>query len=82
MRHSPVFIYVQPPTPDALEKRLRARGSETEESIATRLRTAEREAAFFEQHKSIYHAVLVNDDLEETYLQLKEVLRVFGNFAG
>ena len=37
---SPLFIFIQPPSVEELEKRLRGRGTESEESLQKRMATA------------------------------------------
>lgn len=73
-----IFIFVSPPSMEELEKRLRARGTETEEQILKRLRNAQAE---MEQGKSsgIFDHILYNDNLEECYENLKELLGLDGN---
>ncbi|KAL9265283.1 Guanylate kinase 2-like protein [Drosera capensis] len=68
-----IFVFVCPPSFEDLEKRLRARGTETEEQIQKRLRNAKVE---LEQGRSpgLFDHVLVNDDLEACYKNLKELL--------
>lgn len=68
-----IFIFVCPPSFEELEKRLRARGTETEEQIKKRLRNAKAE---LEQGKSsgLFDHILVNDDLESCYASLKKLL--------
>ncbi|EPS69773.1 hypothetical protein M569_04991 [Genlisea aurea] len=68
-----VFIFVRPPSFHELEKRLRSRGTETEEQIQKRLRNAEAE---LQQGNSpgLFDHILVNDDLEKCYQRLKEIL--------
>ncbi|KAF3781438.1 Guanylate kinase 2 [Nymphaea thermarum] len=65
-----IFIFICPPTFEELEKRLRERGTETEEQIQKRLRNAKAE---LEQGRSsgVFEHVLVNDDLETCYENLK-----------
>jgi guanylate kinase len=53
-------IYVQAPSIAELEKRLRKRGTETDEKIEMRLRKAEEEA----KRAPEFDVVIVNDDLE------------------
>jgi len=73
-----IFIFVSPPSMEELEKRLRARGTETEEQILKRLRNAQAE---MEQGKSsgIFDHILYNDNLEECYENLKKLLGLDGN---
>lgn len=68
-----IFIFVCPPSMEELEKRLRARGTETEEQILKRLRNAKAE---IEQGRSsgIFDHILYNDDLDECYKSLKKIL--------
>ncbi|KAK9664342.1 hypothetical protein RND81_14G034800 [Saponaria officinalis] len=68
-----IFIFVCPPSFEDLEKRLRSRGTETEEHIQKRLRNAKGE---LEQGKSpgLFDHILVNDDLEACYKILKNLL--------
>lgn len=54
-------VFVQPPTIEELEKRLRFRSTETEEKINQRMSKAQNELAFADQ----FDVVLVNDHLEE-----------------
>ncbi|MED6184204.1 Guanylate kinase 2 [Stylosanthes scabra] len=75
-----IFIFVCPPSMEELEKRLRDRGTETEEQILKRLRNA---AAEIEQGKSskIFDFILYNDNLEECYEKLKKLLGLSGCVA-
>lgn len=70
-----IFIFVCPPSFEELEKRLRARGTETEEQIQKRLRNAKAE---LEEGKSsgLFDHLLVNDDLEACYERLKNLLGI------
>jgi len=67
-----IFIFVCPPSFEELEKRLRARGTETEEQIQKRLRNARAE---LDQSNSpgLFDHLLVNDDLETCYEKLKVI---------
>lgn len=75
-----IFIFVCPPSMEELEKRLRDRGTETEEQILKRLRNAQAE---IEQGKSsnIFDFILYNDNLEECYDRLKKLLGLDGFVA-
>ena len=66
-----VLIFIAPPDMDTLRKRLENRKTESEEKIQMRLAEAEREIAF----ASKYDAVVVNDKLEETVLQIENILK-------
>lgn len=54
-------IFIMPPSLESLEKRLRARGTETEEAIQKRLFTAQTEI----MEKDIYDLIIVNEENKE-----------------
>lgn len=68
-----IFIFICPPSFDELEKRLRSRGTETEEQVQKRLRNAKAE---LEQGRSpgLFDHILVNDDLDTCYQNLKKLI--------
>lgn len=51
-------IFIMPPSLEVLEQRLRDRGTETEESIKKRLKTAREEI----ENKEIYPHIVINED--------------------
>ena len=55
-----LLIFLEPPSLDVLEQRLRGRGTETDAMIEERLRLAAREV----EEASWFHAVVVNDDAD------------------
>ncbi len=57
---SAVAIFVVPPSRQELERRIRARGQDSEEEIVVRLERARQEM----QHYGDYDFIVVNDDLE------------------
>jgi len=67
------YIFVSPPSLQELEKRLRGRGTETEETIARRLKNAQGELEYTKK-PGFFDLVLVNDDLEVAYSALKDFL--------
>eukprot|EP01063_Lacrimia_lanifica_P031123 TRINITY_DN5067_c0_g2_i3.p1 TRINITY_DN5067_c0_g2~~TRINITY_DN5067_c0_g2_i3.p1 ORF type:complete len:306 (+),score=146.77 TRINITY_DN5067_c0_g2_i3:70-987(+) len=69
-----VGLFIKPPSAEELERRLRGRGTETEEKIQKRLKNALGEIAFCDSH-SFYWYELVNKDLEVCY---KEFLQAIG----
>ncbi|OVA10246.1 Guanylate kinase-like [Macleaya cordata] len=73
-----IFIFICPPSFEELEKRLRARGTETEEQVQKRLRNAKSE---LEEGKSsgLFDHILVNDDLDKCYESLKKLLGLDGS---
>jgi len=66
----PILIYVLPPSLEILEKRLRARGTDDEKVIRTRLHKAAMEI----KNCVSYDYLLFNDRLEETVGELKSIL--------
>ena len=66
-----VFVFIAPPGIDALRKRLEERGTEDEEKMAGRLRTAGWELTKVGE----YEYVVVNDDLETAVLDLSAIFR-------
>ncbi|XP_010222506.1 PREDICTED: guanylate kinase [Tinamus guttatus] len=70
---NPIYISVQPPSLDVLEKRLRERQTETEESLRKRL-TAACVDLELSKEPGLFDLVIINDDLEKAYSELKEIL--------
>jgi guanylate kinase len=66
-------IFLAPPSMEELERRLRGRGTETEEAIVKRMANAVQELG----RKDDFDLVIVNDDLEQTYFQLKQAVNGF-----
>ena len=71
--NSSLLIFIHPPSMEELERRLRARGTESEEKIRQRLQNAKEEMS----HSDAFDFVVVNDDLEKTFIQLKKVVTQF-----
>ena len=67
-----VTIFIAPPSFEELQLRLRGRGTEDEEVIAERLKTAEREL----QHQHLFDYVVINDDVDRA---ADEVLSIIAN---
>ncbi|XP_066122395.1 guanylate kinase isoform X1 [Saccopteryx bilineata] len=69
----PIYIFVQPPSLEVLEQRLRQRNTETEESLVKRLAAAR---ADMESSKEpgLFDLIIVNDSLDKAYSALKEAL--------
>ena len=68
-----LFVFIAPPSMEELEKRLRGRGTEKEESIQKRLANAAGEMAKTEV-TGFFHLVIINDDLDRAYGVLKTVV--------
>ncbi|XP_053323400.1 guanylate kinase isoform X2 [Spea bombifrons] len=70
---NPIYVTVQPPSVEILEKRLRDRKTESEESLQKRLKAA-REDMEISKEPGLFDAVIINDDLDRAYADLKELL--------
>lgn len=70
---NPIYISIQPPSMEILEKRLRDRQTETEESLQKRLEAARIDMELSKE-PGTFDLVIINDDLEEAYEKLKSVL--------
>ena len=68
-------IFIEPPSVDELKKRLEKRGTETPESIATRLNKAAYEISF----KHHFNKTIINDDLNKACAEAEEAVV---NFLG
>ena len=64
------FLFLSPPNIQILEKRLRGRGTENEESLQKRLKQAEAEMAYSKE-EGVHDKIIVNDDLEKAYQELE-----------
>ncbi|XP_032191004.1 guanylate kinase isoform X1 [Mustela nigripes] len=69
----PIYIFVQPPSLDVLEQRLRQRNTETEESLAKRLAAA-RVDMESSKEQGLFDLVIINDNLDTAYRTLEEAL--------
>ena len=65
-----IYIFIAPPSIDELRKRLIGRGTDSEEVIDTRLKNAEKEMECMDKYPNI----VFNDDLEEAYNKLEEII--------
>ncbi len=66
-----VMVFVLPPSMDELERRLRERGTDAEETIRRRMLAARSE---IERGIASYDYILVNDDIERAYRELRSVV--------
>lgn len=66
-------LFIEPPSVDELKRRLLSRGTETEESLATRVNKAAYEISF----KHSFDKVIVNDDLEKACREAEEAILRF-----
>ena len=63
-------IFIKPPSFDELERRIRGRGTDSEEAISRRLERARVELAA----EAEFDAVLVNDDLDRALAELEQLM--------
>ncbi|XP_062412520.1 guanylate kinase-like [Sardina pilchardus] len=70
---NPIYISIQPPSMEILEKRLRDRQTETDDSLQKRLDAARTDMELSKE-PGMFDLVIINDDLEEAYEKLKSVL--------
>ena len=65
-----VLVFIQPPSREELKRRLTRRGSESEEQVEVRMRTAERELALVGK----YDHVVINDDVARATDELARII--------
>jgi guanylate kinase len=65
-----IMIFIEPPSLEVLEKRLRGRGTEDESSMQCRLANATEEM----KYRDRYDEVIINDDLEVAAEELYELI--------
>ena len=66
-----VTVFLAPPSLEALEQRLRGRGTESDETIRSRLETARKELLL----APTYDHTVVNDDADRAAAELEAILR-------
>jgi guanylate kinase len=66
-----ITIFVHPGSPDELERRLRGRGTDSEDSIRRRLEAARRELA----EAPRYRYQVINDDVEVAVRKILDIIR-------
>lgn len=65
-----ITIFILPPNEEEWEKRLRGRGTDSEESILKRIKNGKEELS----HKDEFDHIIVNDTLEHALSRLEEIL--------
>lgn len=65
-----IYIFIAPPSIEVLRERLLKRGTESKEMMEIRIKNAEKELTFMDK----YNYVVVNDNIEDAYLKLKNIL--------
>ena len=68
-----LLIFIMPPDIATLEKRLRGRGTDSEETISKRLQKSEFEMSFSDK----FDKVIVNDDLSEAVREVEDKIKDF-----
>lgn len=66
-------IFIEPPSIEELKRRLKSRGTESAESLATRINKASYELSF----RHHFNRVIVNDHLEKACAETEEAVRAF-----
>jgi len=72
----PVYLFISPPSMEELERRLRGRGTEKEESIQRRLNNASEEMKYGNQAGN-FDCVFVNSDLNATFEDIVSTFKEF-----
>lgn len=67
-----VFCWVNTPSIGELERRLKGRGTENDESIQARVNAAKADLEALEQEPELFDCYIINDDLERAYEQFKK----------
>ena len=70
---SSLSLFIEPPSIEELERRLKARGTETPESLQARLNKASYELSF----KNQFDRIILNDKLENACAQAEKAVREF-----
>lgn len=68
-----ISIFIEPPSVEELKRRLAMRGTETAESLATRINKASYEISF--NHH--FHHTIVNDNLDRACAETEQVIKEF-----
>ncbi|KAJ5808920.1 hypothetical protein N7474_010189 [Penicillium riverlandense] len=74
------FLFLSPPSLEELERRLRGRGTESEDSLGQRLAQARNELEYAQQ-PGAHDKIVVNDDLETAYTDLRDWVVDGGRFG-
>ncbi|KAB8075059.1 guanylate kinase [Aspergillus leporis] len=74
------FMFLAPPSVEELERRLRGRGTESEESLKKRLAQAVNELEYAKE-PGAHDKIVVNDDLEKAYSELRDWIVDGGRFG-
>ena len=72
-KEATMSIFIEPPSVRELARRLASRGTETEESLQTRVNKAEYEMSFSHH----FNHIVVNDDLQEACEETEKLIEKF-----
>ncbi|KAI0835825.1 guanylate kinase [Hypoxylon sp. FL0890] len=67
------YVFIQPPSIEELEARLRGRGTESEESLQKRLTRAQAELEY-SKTPGVYDIIITNDNIEEAFQRLHKYI--------
>jgi guanylate kinase len=70
-----IAIFIQPPSLQELENRLRHRGTESEENLQTRLKKGEKEMTFADK----FDYIVVNDEISTASTKATNLIKTFLN---
>lgn len=70
---NPILVFIEPPSIQELEQRLRKRNTETEESLAKRLNTAKIELEYGKAPGN-FDIVIHNHNLKKAYVELRDFI--------
>ncbi len=71
--HNSLSLFIEPPSIEELERRLKARGTETPESLLARVNKAAYELSFKQQ----FDHIILNDQLERACAEAEQAVRHF-----
>ncbi|XP_037917454.1 guanylate kinase isoform X2 [Hermetia illucens] len=70
---NPILVFINPPSIEELERRLRGRATETDESLKSRLETAKHEIQYGNKPGN-FHCVVHNETLKQAYEELRDFI--------
>ena len=70
------YIFISPPSIEELERRLRSRGTETEDKIRVRLANAAKEMEYGNTPGN-FDVIVINDDLDKAVMEVKSCLKTW-----
>ncbi|KAL6158899.1 guanylate kinase [Exserohilum turcicum] len=70
----PRFLFLQPPSMEVLEQRLRSRATDKEEAILKRLNQAQVEMEFAHSGEAPHDKIVINEDLDKAYKEVRDFI--------